>query len=249
MTWNDGSGASSSDGGTVSRRFGVNEQHWQPRLTYTLLGVIAGVFVLQLMVLGDRSGPRVADIIWHGIPHIWYSFLFVIDTDWMWRPWSLVTSTLSHGSVQHILFNGMSLFFFGPSVERLLGWKRTLALFFVGGALSGVCQVHLMAWQETGNPLAIGAGALGASGALMAFLGTLMILTPRTKMFMMMIPIPVPLWVAGIGYAAMDILGVFNPASGIGHVAHLSGLALGLICGIVVLQRWRQQGIRIVYNS
>ena len=43
--------------------------------------------------------------------------------------------------------------------------------------------------------------------------------------------LPMPLFLAAILWAIGDILGIFYP-SGIGNIAHLSGLALGLLLGI-----------------
>ncbi len=231
---------------------------WRPMATYVLLGSIAGIYLLQLLTLEwtrtDAFGLG-QEFLWHGLPHYWPDFLFVINTDWMWRPWTLVTSTLAHSfaDVNHLLFNGMFLFFFGPSVERLLGVKRYVALFLAAGALAGVTQVHAVAYAESGDPLAYlsRGGALGASGALMALFGILMILTPNQKVSLFFV-LPVPLWAAGIGYAALDLLGVFTPRSilggNIGHFAHLSGMALGLAYGLWVKLDWKKRGLRLVYE-
>ena len=197
---------------------------WKPLATYGLLGVIGAFFVVELALL---SRPALFDA------------LFVIDTDWPARPWSLATSTLSHGSPQHLLLNGLFLYFFGPVVERIVGRRRFLALFFVAGALSGVTQVHLSA--ALGHPN----GALGASGALMMLFGVVMVLLPREKILIYGI-VPVPMWAAGIGYAALDILGALNPSSPIGNFAHLSGMALGLGYGAWLKGDFRKRGLRLV---
>lgn len=211
---------------------------------------MAGVYVLQQVVQqAALHGPLGQAFLWHGNVQFWPPFLFVINTDWMWRPWTLVTSTMSHsfGDIQHLVFNGLFLYFFGPAVERIVGARRFLLLFFAAGAVAGVAQVHTGAWMETGHPLAYGpfGGALGASGALMALFGVLMVLTPNQKVGLMMI-LPVPLWVAGILYAALDVLGVFAPSQ-VGHFAHLSGMALGLGYGWVLRERMRKRGLRLVY--
>lgn len=178
---------------------------WRPLATYWLLGAMAVVYVLQLLV--------------HSRSVQWHTYLFVIAPDFLGRPWTLVTSTLSHGSPSHLLLNGLFLFFLGPSLERIWGWRRLVLWFFVGGALSGVLQV-----------LITQGGALGASGALMMVLGVLVVLMPNEKILVWGI-VPVPFWVVGVVYAALDLLGAFSGRSGIGHFAHLSGLALGLALG------------------
>ncbi|MES2153545.1 MAG: rhomboid family intramembrane serine protease [bacterium] len=229
---------------------------WRPVATYTLLGTMAGVYVLQLLTV-DAAGSNTWGLgrafLWHGLPHHVPDFLFIINTDWMWRPWTLATSTLSHdfADANHLLFNGLFLFFFGPAVEHILGRLRYVVLFFVAGAASGVVQVHAVAFDASHDPLLFipNGGALGASGALMALFGVLMVVTPMQKVSLFFV-LPVPLWAAGIGYAALDLLGVVSPPAGgnIGHFAHLSGMAIGLGYGAWVKADWKRRGLRLVYQ-
>jgi membrane associated rhomboid family serine protease len=208
----------------------------RPVATYTLLGVMAGVYVLELLLVS--LGRTVA---YRGDRFDLAYWTFIINTDWAWRPWTLVTSTLAHdpSNFTHILFNGLFLFFFGPLVERIVGVRRYLILFFVAGAVSGVAQVHLAA------ALGPGGGALGASGALMALFGLVMVLLPKEKILIYGI-VPVPMWAAGIGYALLDVLGVLNPYSRVGNFAHLSGMALGLAYGVQVKRDMKRRGLRLV---
>ncbi|MEA3202371.1 MAG: hypothetical protein QOI63_37, partial [Thermoplasmata archaeon] len=166
---------------------------------------------------------------------------FIIDTQWWLRPWTLVTSTLAHDptNLWHLLLNGLFLFFLGPLVERILGPRRYVTLFLVAGALSGVAQVHLE--QALGGS----GSALGASGAINAVFGVLVILLPKERIYFYGL-VPVPMWVAGIIFAAVDALGVLNPASSVGNIAHLSGLALGLLYGAYVKQDLKSRGLRLV---
>ncbi len=189
---------------------------WQPKGTYGILIAIAAVFVGQWLALIASE--------------LLYVNLFLIGPDWYLRPWTLVTSTLAHStsSLGHILFNGLILFFFGPIAERLLGTKKFVWLFMIAGAISGILQVTL----EPGY-------ALGASGALMMTFGLLVITMPREKLLIYGI-VPVPFWVAGIAYAALDVIGALNPNDGIGNFAHLSGMALGLWLGWDLKRRRRQ---------
>jgi len=218
-----------------------------PRATYTLLGVMGVVYVLQLLVANFAKGS----IQWpHNpapVPYSWHDFVFVIGTDWVYRPWTLVTSTLSHDPTNpfHIVFNGMFLFFFGPIVERLLGRVRFVAVFFVGGAISGLAQVHAesyFTWHTLWGP----SYALGASGALMTLMGLLVILTPHLRI--MLYFVPAPLWVAAILYAFLDVAGAIQPGGEpIGHFAHLSGMVLGLVYGTYVKRSLGGRGLRINY--
>lgn len=187
---------------------------WKPRATYALLGAMVITYFLQNAFPDGR---------------IW-----LIWTDWAQRPWSLVTSTFSHGGFTHLFFNGLMLFFFGPTLERLLGTRDFVALFILTGAAAGVLQVELSAAYGNNLP------ALGASGALMAIFGAMAILWPHQKIMIYGI-VPVKFWIAAIGYAALDVLGAFNPNDGIGNFAHLSGMLLGLAFGLGLKENLKQR--------
>lgn len=55
--------------------------------------------------------------------------------------WQPVTYMFMHGNFTHILFNMYSLWLFGAVVERILGTKRYLILYFVAGL--GAAATHL----------------------------------------------------------------------------------------------------------
>ncbi len=56
--------------------------------------------------------------------------------------YQLVTHMFMHGGLMHLLFNMMMLYFLGPWVERALGPKRFLLLYFVAGF--GAILLHLV---------------------------------------------------------------------------------------------------------
>jgi membrane associated rhomboid family serine protease len=139
------------------------------------------------------------------------------------RPWTLLTTIFLHGSFSHLLFNMYALFIFGPLVERAVGKRRFLILYFIGGLCASLAATFYPA-------------ALGASGAIMAVLGAVIILFPKMKVLFFFI-VPMSMRTAGIIFAAIDILGLFHESSGIAHLAHLAGLAFGLIYAWYLLQK------------
>ena len=50
------------------------------------------------------------------------------------RVWEFLTFQFLHGSVLHVLFNMLGLFFFGPWAERWWGTRRFLAFYLLCGA-------------------------------------------------------------------------------------------------------------------
>lgn len=140
------------------------------------------------------------------------------------QPWTIISSMFVHGSLWHILFNMISLYFLGSFFIRAAGEKSFLAVFFLGGLAGNILFVLLA------NPLSTG---IGASGAIFALGGALAIMVPRVPVFIFFIPVPVPLWVAILIFLLLSFL------PGIAWQAHLGGLFLGLIAGLILKRRRR----------
>ena len=139
-------------------------------------------------------------------------------------PWQIITSMFLHGGFSHIFFNGFTLLMFAPYLEQLIGGRRFLAVYFGTGIAASLLYLA-GAYSGITAPLP----ALGASGAIMGVLGTFAMLRPQMQLYVWFIPMPmyaaVPLWFL------LDLLGVFNPTSTIGNLAHIGGLLAGLAYG------------------
>lgn len=140
-------------------------------------------------------------------------------------PLGLVTSMFTHHDFTHILFNMLTLYFFGSYLFKMLGTKKFLIIYFGGGLLGGVFFV-LLSTLMSPDKVAL---AIGASGAIFALGGTLAFLMPQIKVYIMFIPIPVPLWIAVIGGG---LIMSFFP--GVAWQAHLGGLLFGLAAGYII---------------
>ncbi len=82
----------------------------------------------------------------------------------------------------------------------------------------------------------------------MMLIGASIIIMPKAKIFIFPIPVPIPLWIGGIGIAAIDLLGLASPEpTGIGHFAHLSGMAIGLLVGQRLKEELRRKGLRLTF--
>jgi len=142
------------------------------------------------------------------------------------RPWTILTHMFAHANLTHIFFNMYALFLFGPLLEQKIGQTRFLITYFGAGIIAGVlASLFLPAGQI----------ALGASGAIMGILGAVIILIPNLRLLFFFL-IPMPLWIAGIIWAAIDIFGLFA-FSGIGNIAHLVGLGIGLLYGLTLREK------------
>lgn len=57
------------------------------------------------------------------------------------QPWQIITHMFMHGGMMHLLFNMFALWMFGTPVERVLGSKRFLFIYFSAGIGAVALQV------------------------------------------------------------------------------------------------------------
>jgi membrane associated rhomboid family serine protease len=143
------------------------------------------------------------------------------------RPWTVFTSLFLHASFGHILGNMITLYFFGKNLQRLIGYKGFLFVYFIGGLLGSFMYVLLA------PPLSI---VIGASGAIFAIGGAITVLRPKLRVIIFPVPVPVPLWAAVIGgFVILSFL------PNVAWQAHLGGLAFGLAAGYFYKKRERSR--------
>src|SRR3989344_5700244 len=151
---------------------------------------------------------------------------FILTPDIFSRPWILLTHMFLHANVNHIILNMYTLLIFGPLLEQRIGAKRFLFVYLASGIIAGILSSFF--YQR----------ALGASAAIMGMIGVLIILMPGLRLLLFFV-VPMPLWLVGILYALLDIFGVFFP-SGVGNIAHLTGMAIGLGYGLYLKKEKRK---------
>ena len=141
-------------------------------------------------------------------------------------PWTIVTNLFVHANIWHILFNMITLYFFGTFLLRLVGTRTFLLIYFLGGIMGNIFFMIFANFGIRATPYDI---VVGASGAIFALGGALALITPRLRVFVFPIPAPMPLWVAVIGGF---VLISFFP--GVAWQGHLGGIVVGLIAGLIL---------------
>lgn len=148
--------------------------------------------------------------------------LFVLYSSVVWQePWRLLTSIFAHASLSHLISNLWALALFGLILEGAIGPEKVLYFFLGSGLLINLFSLY--------------PSSLGASGAIYAIIGALMVLRPWFIIWINFLP--VPMLVAGFFYLVQDALGLFAP-SDVGHLAHISGLFIGIIVAFLF---WREK--------
>ena len=131
------------------------------------------------------------------------------------QPWTLVTYMFLHGSITHIAFNMLALFFFGPRVESRLGSRRFVTMYFLSG-ISGALLSFL---------LAPSAPIIGASAAVFGVMLTFAYFWPTEPIYIWgVLPIPARILVLITTVLAL-YSGLRGSRGGIADFAHLGGYA------------------------
>lgn len=155
----------------------------------------------------------IIQLLWQG-----FTETFLLDSEHYSQIWRFVTAIFLHGGFAHLLYNLFALGLFGSMLERLIGGKRFLILFFVTGVLANIFSINFYD------------SSLGASGAIFGVIGALVAIKPLTVVWAF--GLPMPLFIAGTLWVTGDLIGLFIP-SNVANLAHLSGIFFGLILGFV----------------
>lgn len=146
--------------------------------------------------------------------------------------WRLLSYGLVHADFQHLLFNMITLFFFGRVMADLYAMHLGplgFLWFYLGGLLVSILPTYL---QNRKNP---DYRSLGASGAVSAVLFAFILLSPWSMIFVFFFPVPAILYaVAFLGYSIyMDRRG----GGYINHSAHSWGAAYGIVFTVLMEPR------------
>ena len=154
---------------------------------------------------------------------------------WHARQWyRMLSYGLVHGSWSHLIFNMLTLYFFGPVVEQYFGsvFGQT-----TGVILYIVLYVSAIAVSTLGDLFKYRDNyyynALGASGAVSAILFAAILFEPKMGLYIFFVPIPIP----GYIFAPLYLLYCWYMArrnmDNIGHTAHFWGAIYGLVFPLV----------------
>ncbi|GLQ96266.1 rhomboid family intramembrane serine protease [Dyella mobilis] len=184
-------------------------------MSITLLLILAATCIVSFMAFSNRR---------------------LIDDLILWPPaierkkeyYRLVTYGLIHADGMHLLFNMMTLYFFGRLMESFYSevWGAFgFGLFYLGGLIVSILPTYLKNRHNNSYR------SLGASGAVSAVLFAYIMLMPWARILVWFVPMPAIIYaVLYVGYSIyMDQQGRGN----INHSAHLWGAAYGVVCTVL----------------
>lgn len=149
------------------------------------------------------------------------------------RVWTLVTALFVHGNMLHLFGNMLFLFVFGRTLEKTVGPRRLLAIFFIAGFTSFIVAPAF---------LPPGTGMLGASAAIFALAACVMLVRPMRFSWLFLAPqgliaIIYFLYNVVVAYETSRIP-AYDPQ--VAYVAHVIGFLIGLPFGIALSDQWKR---------
>lgn len=153
--------------------------------------------------------------------------------------WRLLTYAFLHstGSLLHILFNMLFLWWFGSDVEDIYGPREFLGFYLSAAFLGGVVYtltvlMGLYTPGPDGQPLP----CIGASGAVMAVMVLCAVHFP-TRIILLFMLLPVPIWLFVVAYVAWDAYTFLSQTRTLTAVSvHLAGAGFAWVYH---QQHWR----------
>lgn len=160
--------------------------------------------------------------------------------DWILRPfvalrqkqyYRYVTYGFLHADFMHLLFNMITLFFFGRLMEDFYTSQLGpfgFALFYLGGLIVSVLPSALQNKNDSRY------ATLGASGAVSAVLFAYILFQPWTTLLIFFIPCPAIVY--AVLYVAYSIWLDKKGGDNVNHSAHLWGAAYGVAATLLIQQ-------------
>jgi membrane associated rhomboid family serine protease len=142
----------------------------------------------------------------------------LVKKGFIWQP---VTYMFLHGGLFHILFNMFALWMFGCEIERTWGTKEFVKYYFLTGIGAGLFTFLLSFNSHVPT--------IGASGAVFGILVAFALMFPDRLIYLYFL-FPIKAKYLVIFFAVIEFLASFRHTSdGIGHFAHLGGMAIGYL--------------------
>lgn len=186
-----------------------------------LINVVVFVALAVLYVISSIGGiDRIFNLVYRqfSLPPVFQDFLF--------RPWTILTYAFSHSlrDIWHILFNMISLYWFGRLFIEYLGNDRLIALYVLGALAGGMLYLGLFNTVPFFEQRA-GIGMVGASASIYAIMVACATLIPDYTFFLMFLG-PVRIKYIALFFILLSFLGTVSTNAG-GNLAHLGGAAMG----------------------
>lgn len=200
-----------------------------------LLGHLAAI-----LVVGDRMR---ADAWFHANVLHWLQSTYLWG-DLLHRPWTVLTYMFVHVDLFHALFNLLMLWFSGRLFADLLGGKRLVGNYLLGGLAGWLFYALVYNYVPGLRMYSDGRDILGASAAVMGVFIGIATYRPDMVVQLMLFGAVRLKWLALI-YVLIDLVSIRQGSNSGGHLAHLGGALYGYLAA-TQLKRGRDWSLAFV---
>lgn len=141
---------------------------------------------------------------------------------------SVFTSALVHANLAHLAFNMLTLYFFGPTLEALIGGFRFILIYVISLLVGNLATVI----KYRNN---LDYRSIGASGAISGVLFSYILLNPFSGIMIFPVPFPLPAYIFAILYILWSYFASKRGMDMINHDAHIWGAIAGIVSTIFLV--------------
>ncbi len=162
-----------------------------------------------------------------GISNIWISYLELpafLQT-LLKQPWSIITYMFMHHDFIHLIFNLLTLYWFGKMFIGYFSQKQLVGLYFLGGIGGALFYILAYNFVPSLSSHLFLSYLIGASASVMAIIFALVRYIPDEEVHLALIG-PIKLKYLGIAMLVLDVIGTTSINAG-GSIAHIGGAVTG----------------------
>lgn len=143
------------------------------------------------------------------------------------KPWTLITYMFTHIEIFHILWNLITLYWFGQILSDYTSPKKIIPLYLMGGVVGALVTILLFSVVPAFQPY-LDSPMVGASAGITAIIIAAATLVPNFRINLMFIG-PLKLIYVALFVLFIDILSVASYNNIGGNIAHLGGALMGYV--------------------
>lgn len=185
---------------------------------------VAVFLVIQIALvfgrlLGEEVEPQVTSVV---------NSNFALNTnfeEFIFKPWSIVTSIFAHFSIIHLFLNLVFLYFSGRAFEAMFDQKRLIYTYLLGGIIGGLIELlaHSIFPAFESQSFVV----VGASGSVMTLLAAMAFHRPNLVVNVFNLFSIRLIFVAGL-FILTDLVSL-GLNDGTAHFVHLGGALFGML--------------------
>jgi membrane associated rhomboid family serine protease len=196
-----------------------------------LVLVNALVFVALLLmhlVLIPIAGDRMIAEVWSEVYVMHWLQSTYVWGDLLFRPWTVITFMFVHLDFFHVFFNMLMLWFSGRLFMDLLGGKRLVGNYLLGGLAGWLFYALAYNYIPGIRGQGDGSDILGASASVMAVFIGIAAYRPDMVVSLLIFGEVRLKWIALI-YLVLDLVSIRQGNNSGGHLAHVGGALYGYL--------------------